>query len=146
MTAFLFHGVPVTHLDNNKILALNMQGANARLPPAPDQDTRSLACWSVLACWRPLGTLVEVFWDAQSSQTMLYLLSALLCSLVSVPLSALKMAPKRLEFRAQTGSKSGLKSILGPIAELLELSWQPGGLLERSWRALGGLLRPLWTS
>ena len=57
--AFLLHGVPVTHLDNNKILALNIQGANARLPPAPDQDTRSLASWSVLACWRPRGTLVE---------------------------------------------------------------------------------------
>ena len=68
------------------------------------------------------------------------LCSALLCSLVSVPLSALKMAPKRLEIRAQTGSKSGLKSILGPLAELLELSWQPGGLLEASWNALGALL------
>ena len=68
------------------------------------------------------------------------LCSARLCSLVSVPLSALKMAPKRLEIRAQTGSKSGLKSILGPLAELLELSWQPGGLLEASWNALGALL------
>ena len=68
------------------------------------------------------------------------LLSALLCSLVSVPLSAFKMAPKRLEIRAQTGFKSGLKSILGPLAELLELSWQPGGLLEASWNALGALL------
>ena len=77
MMAFLLHGVPVTHLDNNKILALNIQGANARLPPAPDQDTRSLACWSVLACWRPLGTLVEASWAAQSSQTVLY---SLLCS------------------------------------------------------------------
>ena len=68
------------------------------------------------------------------------LLSALLCSLVSVPLSAFKMAPKRLEIRAQTGFKSGLKSTLGPLAELLELSWQPGGLLEASWNALGALL------
>ena len=60
MMAFLLRGVPVTHLDNNKILALNMQDDNARLPPAPDQDTRSLACWSVLACCRPRGTLVEI--------------------------------------------------------------------------------------
>ena len=65
---------------------------------------------------------------------------AVLCSLVSVPLSALQMGPKRLGIRAQTGSKSGLKSILGPLAELLDLSWQPGGLLEASWRALGELL------
>ena len=50
------------------------------------------------------------------------------------------MAPKRLEIRAQTGFKSGLKSTLGPLAELLELSWQPGGLLEASWNALGALL------
>ena len=73
------------HLDNNKILALNIEGAHARLPPAPDQDTRSLAFWSVLACWRPLGTLVEAFWVAQSGQTMLYSLhcSALLSGLCS---------------------------------------------------------------
>ena len=56
------------------------------------------------------------------------------------PLSALKIAPKRFEIRAQSGFKSGLKSILGPLAELLELSWQPGGLLEGSWNALGALL------
>ena len=68
------------------------------------------------------------------------MLYSLLCSLVSVPLSALKMAPKRFEIRAQTGFKSGLKSTLGPLAELLELSWQPGGLLEASWNALGALL------
>ena len=49
------------------------------------------------------------------------------------------MAPKRLEIRAQTGFKSGLESTLGPLAELLELSWQPGGLLEASWNALGAL-------
>ena len=33
-----------------------------------------------------------------------------------------------------------LKSILGPLGELLELSWQPGVLLEASWNAVGALL------
>ena len=33
-----------------------------------------------------------------------------------------------------------LESILGPLGELLELSWQPGGLLEASWNAVGALL------
>ena len=84
----------------------------------------------MLACWRPLDCAL----------LSALLCSALLCSLVSVPLSAFKMAPKRLEIRAQTGFKSGLKSTLGPLAELLELSWQPGGLLEASWNALGALL------
>ena len=51
-----------------------------------------------------------------------------------------KMAPKRLENRPPNGSKTALKSILGPLGELLELSWQPGGLLEASWNALGALL------
>ena len=40
----------------------------------------------------------------------------------------------------QPGSKMALKSILGPLGELLELSWQPGGLLEASWNAVGALL------
>ena len=40
----------------------------------------------------------------------------------------------------QHGSKMALKSILGPLGELLELSWQPGGLLEASWNAVGALL------
>ena len=40
----------------------------------------------------------------------------------------------------QHGSKIALESILGPLGELLELSWQPGGLLEASWSALGALL------
>ena len=31
------------------------------------------------------------------------------------------------------------KSILRPLGELLELFWQPGGLLEISWSALGAL-------
>ena len=35
-----------------------------------------------------------------------------------------------------------LESILGPLGELLELSWQPGGLLEASWNALGRLRLP----
>ena len=50
------------------------------------------------------------------------------------------MALKRLENRPQNGSKTALKSILGPLGELLELSWQPGGLLEAAWNALGALL------
>ena len=33
-----------------------------------------------------------------------------------------------------------LKSILGLLGELLELSWQPGVLLEASWNAVGALL------
>ena len=32
-----------------------------------------------------------------------------------------------------------LESILGPLGELLELSWQPGGLLEASRNALGSV-------
>ena len=40
----------------------------------------------------------------------------------------------------QHGSKMALKSILGPLGELLELSWQPGVLLEASWNAVGALL------
>ena len=32
------------------------------------------------------------------------------------------------------------KSILEPLRELLELPWQPGGLLEASWEPLGALL------
>ena len=47
---------------------------------------------------------------------------------------------KMIGNRARTGFKSGLKSILGPLAELLELSWQAGGLLEACWNALGALL------
>ena len=52
----------------------------------------------------------------------------------------LLMALKRLENLPQNGSQTALKSILGPLGELLELSWQPGGLLEASWNALGALL------
>ena len=49
--AFLLYGVPVTHLDNNKILALNIQGANARLPPAPWKDPT--ASWKdPVASWK----------------------------------------------------------------------------------------------
>ena len=51
----------------------------------------------------------------------------------------LQMALKRLENQPQNGSQTTLKSILGPLGELLELSWQPGGLLERCWSALGRL-------
>ena len=51
----------------------------------------------------------------------------------------LLMPLKRLENRPQSGSKTALKSILGPLGGLLELSWQPGGLLEASWSALGTL-------
>ena len=40
----------------------------------------------------------------------------------------------------QHGSKMALKSILGPLGELLELSWQPRVLLEASWNAVGALL------
>ena len=40
----------------------------------------------------------------------------------------------------QHGSKMALKSILGPLGELLELSWQPEVLLEASWSAVGALL------
>ena len=40
----------------------------------------------------------------------------------------------------QHGSKMALKSILGPLGELLELSWQPGVLFEASWNAVGALL------
>ena len=40
----------------------------------------------------------------------------------------------------QHGSKMALKSILGPLGELSELSWQPGMLLEASWNAVGALL------
>ena len=50
-----------------------------------------------------------------------------------------KMAPKRFEDQLQNGSKTALKSILESLGELLELSWQPGGLLEASWNALGAL-------
>ena len=50
------------------------------------------------------------------------------------------MALKRLENRPPKSSQTALKSILGPLGELLELSWQPGGLLEASWNALGALL------
>ena len=50
------------------------------------------------------------------------------------------MGPKRLENRPQHDSQTTLKSIPGPLGELLELSWQPGGLLEPSWNALGALL------
>ena len=42
------------------------------------------------------------------------------------------------------------KSILGPLGELLEPSWQPAGLLEplgslveASWKRLGAILKPL---
>ena len=55
----------------------------------------------------------------------------------------IKIAPKRLQNQCQNGSKTALKSILGPLGELLELSWQPQGLLEASWNALGALLRAL---
>ena len=36
--------------------------------------------------------------------------------------------------------QKNLKSIQEPLGELLELSGQPGGLLEASWNALGELL------
>ena len=39
-----------------------------------------------------------------------------------------------------SGSKIAPNSILEPLRELLELSWQPGGLLEASWEPLGALL------
>ena len=92
------------------------------------------------ASWNISGGLLSCTIEPNCALLSALLCSALLCSLVSVPLSAFKMAPKRLEIRAQTGFKSGLKSTLGPLAELLELSWQPGGLLEASWNALGALL------
>ena len=46
------------------------------------------------------------------------LLCSALCSLLSALLSALKIAPKRLENRSPNGSKTALKSILGPLGEL----------------------------
>ena len=39
----------------------------------------------------------------------------------------------------QHGSKMAAKSMPEAMGELLELSWQPGSLLEASWEALGGL-------
>ena len=51
-----------------------------------------------------------------------------------------QMAPKWLQNGSPNGSKIAPKSILEPLRELLEPSWQPGGLLEASWEPLGALL------
>ena len=56
-------------------------------------------------------------------------LGGLLLAQLSAPLPALKMAPKRVENRPPNSSQTALKSTLGPLGELLELSWQPGSLL-----------------
>ena len=53
-----------------------------------------------------------------------------------------KMAPKCVQNGSPNGSKIDQKSILEPLRELLELSWQPGGLLGASWKPLGTLLDP----
>ena len=45
-----------------------------------------------------------------------------------------------------SGSKMAPKSILEPLRELLELSWQPGGLLDAIWEVLGALLAASWTA
>ena len=68
--------------------------------------------------------------------------SALCFALLSAVCSAFRTqdCSRQLEHRPPNGSKTTLKSILGPLGELLELSWQPGGLLEASWNALGALL------
>ena len=71
------------HLDNNKILALNIQGAHARLPPAPDQE----------ASWNISGSLLGCTLEPNCA-----LLSALLCSAL---LSGLSCA-----FCIQDGSKT----------------------------------------
>ena len=47
--------------------------------------------------------------------------------------SSPKIAQKWLPNRPPNGSKIAPKSIPEPLRELLELSWQPGGLLEASW-------------
>ena len=38
------------------------------------------------------------------------------------------------------GLGGGWRGQTASLGELLELSWQPGGLLEASWNALGALL------
>ena len=53
-----------------------------------------------------------------------------------------KMAPKLVQNGSPNGSKIHQKSIPEPLRELLELSWQPGGLLGASWKPLGTLLDP----
>ena len=68
------------------------------------------------------------------------LLSALLRSRLSALLSALKIAPKPCENGPYNCSQTALKSIREPLGELLELSGQPGGLLEDSRNALEALL------
>ena len=51
------------------------------------------------------------------------------------PRIATTLIPKSIK----SWSKIALKSILKPLGELLELSWQAGGLLGASWSALGSL-------
>ena len=55
----------------------------------------------------------------------------------------LLMALKRLENRPQNGSQTALKSVLGPLGELLELSWQPRSLPEAEKKALDRALAGL---
>ena len=54
-----------------------------------------------------------------------------------------KSMPKGIQKPLKNRPQMAPKSILGPLGELLELSWQPGGLHEASWKALGALLSAL---
>ena len=67
------------------------------------------------------------------------LLSALLRSRLSALLSALKMAPKPFENGPYNCSETALKSIREPLGAVWAAWGSLGGLLERSWSALGGL-------
>ena len=42
--------------------------------------------------------------------------------------------------------KMAPQSILEVLEKLLELSWQPGGLMEATWEPLGALLGAFWTA
>ena len=70
------------------------------------------------------------------------LLSALLRSRLSALLSALKMAPKPFENGPYNCSKTALKSIREPLGAVWAAWRSLGGLLERSWSALGGIRGP----
>ena len=50
------------------------------------------------------------------------------------------MTPRWLQDGSPNGSKMTLESILRSLGELLEPSWQAGGLLGASWSALGRIL------
>ena len=84
-------------------------------------------------------------------QLLRLLLCILFCFLLPALLSAPKTAPRMslnlwqfFLFKESIGKVSTLaqKSILKPLGELLEQSWQPGGLLEASWEAPRGNPEP----